>query len=290
VNRVVLYERGAVPRQRQETPSFPEVADAWERLTGEDIHGGRALWVSWFTDASRQVGEYRKGRVLLAGDAAHVHLPIGGQGLSAGVQDAVNLGWKLAAVIRGHAPPGLLDTYHSERHPVGARVLANTLAQRILYLGGDDMQPLREVFGELLDHEDVRRHLVGMVTGLDIHYDMGPGNHRLLGRRVPDEELVCAFGPSAKTSVFEHLHTGRGVLFDLADDPRARTEAQPWSALVDVVTAAPHAVGAHTELEGVSAVLVRPDGYSAWVSQAGASAAGLTDALTRWFGPPRGNR
>src|SRR5262249_51211668 len=133
--RVVVYEHRTGLRGTSQPPTFAEIAAAFDRLTGEDIRGGRPLWVSWFTDLSRQASQYRRGRVLLAGDAAHVHLPIGGQGMSAGVQDAVNLGWKLAAVLRGNAPEGLLDTYHSERHPVGARVVMNTLAQRRLYLG-----------------------------------------------------------------------------------------------------------------------------------------------------------
>ena len=290
VSRVVVYERDAAPRQRQDAPTFTEVADAWERLTGENIHNGKPLWVSWFTDASRQASEYRRGRVLLAGDAAHVHLPIGGQGMSAGVQDAVNLGWKLAAEIHGHAPPELLDTYHSERHPVGARILANTLAQRILYLSGDEMQTLRDVFGELLAYEDVQRHLVGMVTGLDIQYAVGPGDHPLLGRRVPNQELVDGFGQSGKSSTFEQLHTGHGVLFDLANDAESRATAAPWADRVDVVTAAPHAVGARALLDGVDAVLVRPDGYVAWVGYGGSGAEGLVDALTRWFGRPRERR
>src|SRR5262249_37844852 len=140
LNRVVVYERGAALRRSTEPPTFAQVADAWTRLTGEDIHGGRPLWVSWFTDSSRQAAAYRKGRVSRAGAAPHIPMPIGGQGMSAGVQDAVTLGWKLAATIRGTAelpaPPDLLDTYHAERHPVAARVLTNTLAQRYMYLSG----------------------------------------------------------------------------------------------------------------------------------------------------------
>jgi bifunctional hydroxylase/dehydrase len=290
VNRVVVYERAAGLRHTQDPPSFAEVADAWERLTGEDIHGGKPLWVSWFTDSSRQASEYRRGRVFLAGDAAHVHLPIGGQGMSAGVQDAVNLGWKLAAEIHGHAPPELLDTYHSERHPVGGRVLANTLAQRILYLGDDEMQPLRDVFGELLAYEEVQRHLVGMVTGLDIHYDIGAGDHPLLGRRLPDQELVGESGEpgeSGKSSTFAHLHAAHGVLFDLSDDAEVRAVAAPWAGLVDVVTVTPHAVGDGAPLDRVDAALVRPDGYVAWVGSDGSGPAGLSDALTRWFGRPK---
>jgi bifunctional hydroxylase/dehydrase len=284
VNRVVVYERGTGLRHTSDPPTFQQVADAWERLTGEDIHGGRPLWVSWFTDSSRQASEYRRGRVFLAGDAAHVHLPIGGQGMSAGVQDAVNLGWKLGAAIRGHAGPELLDTYHTERHPVGARVLANTLAQRFLYLDGDEMQPLRDVFTELMAYPAVQRCLVGMVTGLDIHYDAGPGDHPLLGRRAPNQELVDG-QPADKTSVFELLHAARGVVLDMADDAGVRAAAAPWADRVDAVTAAPHAVRKGAPLDGVDALLVRPDGYVAWVGSNGAGAAGLPTALARWFGP-----
>jgi bifunctional hydroxylase/dehydrase len=280
VNRVVVYQ-DAARRRGHDAPTFAEVADAWERLTGEDIHGGTSLWVSWFTDASRLASEYRRGRVFLAGDAAHVHLPIGGQGISAGVQDAVNLGWKLAAEIRGYAPSGLLDTYHSERHPVGARVVTNTLAQRILYLSGDEMQPMRDVFAELLGYEAVRRHLVGMVTGLDIHYDVGTGGHSLLGRRLPNIELAGQPGPIC---TFDQMHAARSVLFDLSDDAELRGAAAPWADRVDVVTATPLASGAGGPLAGADAVLARPDGYVAWVGDG--SVDGLADALARWLGQP----
>ena len=280
INRVVVYERATGLRGTSEPPTFPEVADAWERLTGEDIHGATPLWVSFFTDSSRQAAEYRRGRVLVAGDAAHVHLPIGGQGMSAGVQDAVNLGWKLAAEIHGYAPPGLLDTYHSERHPAGARVVANTLAQRIVYLGSDEMDPLRLVLGELLEHDDVKRHLVGMVTGLDIRFDVGPGTHPLLGRRLPDVDLVV--DGAEKSSVYELLHPARGVLLDLSDDADLRFAAAPWADRVDVVTAAPQGDGG-TVLDGADAVLVRPDGYVAWIAPDDEGAA-VTEVLARWFG------
>ncbi|TMQ91581.1 monooxygenase [Actinomadura soli] len=289
VNRVVVYERDAEPGPDRPMPGFDEVAAAWERLTGEDIHDAEPLWISRFTDSSRLAAEYRRGRVFVAGDAAHVHMPIGAQGMSAGVQDAVNLGWKLAAEIHGHAPAGLLDTYHRERHPVGARIVANTLAQRILYLSGDEMEPLRELLGELLVHEPVQRHLVGMVTGLDIRYDVGPGEHPLLGRRLPDRELV---GDSGKTSVHELLRAARGLVLDLAGDPVTRAAAEPWRDRVDIVSAAPHGNGsahgngAGMPLDGTDALLVRPDGYVAWAGTRGSGAKGLPDALARWFGDP----
>jgi bifunctional hydroxylase/dehydrase len=281
VNRVVVYDRDA-GRPGHGPPSFTDVAKAWQRLTGEDIHGGTPLWVSWFTDSSRQASEYRRGRVFIAGDAAHVHMPIGGQGMSAGIQDAVNLGWKLAAAIHGWAPEGLLDSYHGERHPVGGRILANTLAQRILYLGGDEMEPLRAVLAELLAYPDVQRHLVGMVTGLDIRYDVGC-DHPLAGRRVPGVELVTVSGQPGKTSTFEELHAARGVLFDLADSVSLRDAAAGWADRVKVITARPCA---GSPLDDVAALLVRPDGYVAWAARPGQEADGLPGALARWFGPP----
>lgn len=282
VNRVVLYERG-MTRQGDGAPSFDEVAAAWNRLTGEDISGAKPLWTSWTTDASRQAAQYRRGRVFLLGDAAHIHLPVGAQGMSAGVGDAMNLGWKLGAAINGHAPAGLLDTYHSERHPVAARILVNTLAQRILYLSGDEMDPMREVMAELLAYEEVQRLLVGMVTGLDIRYDVGTGDHPLLGRRLPDVELTGDFSPSGKANAFELLHAGRGVVLDLGGDDKLRAAAAPWADRIDVVTTSSRPSGA---LADVEAVLVRPDGYIAWIGSGESGVTGLPDALTRWFGQP----
>ncbi|MEV2196542.1 FAD-dependent monooxygenase [Streptomyces phaeochromogenes] len=278
IDRVGVYERAAGLRNVDEAPSFAEVADAYQRLTGEDIHEANPLWVSWFTDASRQASQYRRGRVLVAGDAAHVHLPQGAQGMSAGIGDAMNLGWKLAAEIHGYAPPGLLDTYHAERHPVGARIIANTLAQRILYLGGEEMQPVRDVFAELLEHESVQRHLAGMVSGLDIHYDVGSSGHPLLGRRLPNRDLVGDFG---EAKAFEWLHTARPVVFDRAGDPRTAAAVAPWRDRVDLVTAQTRAGG-----KGIDGILVRPDGYVVWVSGAGDGPDGLPEALERWFGSP----
>ncbi|MGJ5756572.1 bifunctional hydroxylase/dehydrase [Streptomyces puniciscabiei] len=281
VDRIIVVEHGVPPRRRTRPPEFAEVADAWERLTGEDMHGGTAHWISSFGDATRQVTEYRRGSVLLAGDAAHTHLPVGGQGLSVGVQDAVNLGWKLAAVVRGSAPPDLLDSYHAERHPVGARLLLNTLAQGVLFLSGAEVEPLREVVADLMELPEVRRHLAGMVSGLDIRYDVGPGAHPLLGARIPKRDL---HGPSGATTTIAGLSTGRGVLLDLADDPELRRAAEPWADRVDVVTAAPHRLPDGCPLAGTSAVLLRPDGHVAWADP---GCGPLPDALDRWFGASR---
>ncbi|QFZ21436.1 FAD-dependent monooxygenase [Saccharothrix syringae] len=279
VDRVIICERGVPPTERAEPPTFAEVAAAWQRLTGEDISGGSASWVSSFTDAARQVAHYRRGRVLLAGDAAHIHLPAGGQGLSTGVQDAVNLGWKLAAEVRGTAAPGLLDSYHAERHPVGARLLMNTRAQGVLFLSGEEVEPLREVFAELIAYPDVSRHLAGMVSHLEVAYEVAEGDHPLLGRRLPKRSLTTSSG---ETTTTELLHTGRGVLLDLADDPKVREIAEDWSDRVTCVTAA--VIGAEPDdvAAGTAAVLVRPDGYVAWTSPGGGD---LAVALERWFGP-----
>jgi bifunctional hydroxylase/dehydrase len=278
VTRIVVCERDRPPQRRTEPPSFAEVAAGWQRLTGEDISAGTALWASAFGDACRQVTEYRRGRVLMAGDAAHIHLPAGGQGMNTSIQDAVNLGWKLAAVVRGSAPQSLLDTYHGERHPVGVRLLMNTQAQGLLFLSGDDVQPLRDVLTELLAYDEVSRHLVGMVSGLEIQYDVGTGDHPLLGRRMPRLDLVSETG---STSTTELLHPARGLLLDRTDDAERRRIAAGWADRVDVVTAS-HAVdGTFTTTE---AVLVRPDGHVAWVAPGDT---GLSSALHRWFGPPR---
>ncbi|SFW78368.1 FAD-dependent monooxygenase [Amycolatopsis australiensis] len=281
VDRIIVCERGAPPRRRTGPPDFAEVAAAWQRITGEDIRHGRPVWVSAFGDATRQAAEYRRGRVLLAGDAAHTHLPAGGQGLSFGVQDAVNLGWKLAAQVLGRAPAGLLDTYHAERHPAGVRLLRNTLAQGLLYLSGSDVEPLREVMADLMRLDVVGRHLAGMVSGLDVRYDVGAGEHPLLGRRLPDHDLVRGDG---KIRACELLHPARGVLLDFGADAGLRTAAAGWSDRVDVVTATPYAIEDGSGLAGTDALLVRPDGYVAWAAPG--AAVGLTAALERWFGAP----
>ncbi|MFI9422453.1 FAD-dependent monooxygenase [Streptomyces achromogenes] len=283
IHRIIVCERDNPPRERTGPPPFAEVAAAWQRLTHQDISGATPVWISAFGNAARQVTEYRRGRVLLAGDAAHIHLPAGGQGMNTGIQDAVNLGWKLAAVVRGTAPEALLDTYHTERHPVGRRLLTNTQAQGLLYLSGSEMQPLRDVLAELIAYEDVSRHLAGMISGLDIRYDVGATGHPLPGRRMPHLELVSADGD--KTSTTALLHRARGLLLDLADDPALRRAAAGWADRVDTVTATAHGTAQDQAPHGATAVLVRPDGHVAWVAPGGPGE--LTAALERWFGPSR---
>lgn len=283
IDRIIVCERGTEPGARTQPLAFPEVAAAWQRLTGEDIHAGEPLWVSAFTDATHQAAEYRRGRVLLAGDAAHTHLPAGGQGLSVGVQDSANLGWKLAAVVRGWAPEGLLDSYHRERHPVGERLLMNTQAQGLLYLTGDEnVAPLRKVLAELIAIPEVGRKLSGMVSGFEIRYDVGPGTHPLLGGRMPDQEIVTDTG---KVSSTELLRSGRGVLLDFADSAPLRETAASWAHRVDTVTGAAHAIEPDSPVAGATAVLLRPDGYVAWAAPDDGD--DLPTALQHWFGEPR---
>jgi hypothetical protein len=229
---------------------------------------------------ARQAASYRHDRVLLAGDAAHVHPPQGGQGLNTGVQDAVNLGWKLAQVVNKTSPESLLDTYHAERHPVGARVLHNTMAAVALGSADDRHQALRDTMAELLGMDEPRRRIAGMLSGLDIHYDLGEG-HPLLGRRMPDLDLLTADGP---TRVFSLLHGARPVLLNLGEP--GGFDISPWANRVRFFDAK-HDGGWELpvlgEVAAPAAVLIRPDGHVAWAGE-------LTDpelpqALAIWFGP-----
>jgi hypothetical protein len=247
---------------------------------GRDFGLRSAAWISRFTDLSRQAAAYRAGRVLVAGDAAHVHPPQGGQGLNVGVQDAVNLGWKLAQVVAGTSPEDLLDSYHAERHPVGARVQQNTMAQVALGTPGDRHQALRETVTELLGMDEPRRRFAGMMSGLDVQYDLGEG-HPLVGRRMPDLDLQTASGP---TRAYELLHEARPVLLVLGGTGGA--DLAPWGDRVRLVEASHEGrwelpvVGA---VDAPRAVLIRPDGYVAWTGELTDPL--LPDVLTTWFGP-----
>ena len=194
-------------------PTLRDLSEALVAVYGTDYGIHSPTWISRFTDMTRQAATYRAGRVLLAGDAAHVHSPVGGQGLNTGVQDAVNLGWKLAQVVNRTSPESLLDTYHAERHPVAARVLRNTMAQVALMRPDDRIEALRESVTELLSMDEPRKRFAAMMSGLDIHYDLGEG-HPLLGRRMPDLDLVTADGP---LRVFTLLHDARPVLLNLGE-------------------------------------------------------------------------
>ncbi|MFC5749306.1 FAD-dependent monooxygenase [Actinomadura rugatobispora] len=282
VRRIIVGERGTPPQRRTGPPEFSEVADVWKRVVGSDISMAEPVWVSAFGDAARLVAQYRRGRVLLAGDAAHVHLPAGGQGMNTGIQDAVNLGWKLAAVVRGRAPETLLDTYHDERHEVGRALLSNTRAQSTVLLGGEEAEPLRDVLGDLLASTDAQRMLAARVSGLDITYDVGGGRHPLLGARIPPLRLEHA---GRSTDAGELLRTGRGVLLDLAGNRILRRRARDWADRVDIVTATPRADGTSGALEDTTALLLRPDGHVAWAAPG--TDDDLRTALNRWFGPSR---
>lgn len=265
-------------------PTLDDVREALRAVYGSDFGLHDPTWISRFTDATRQAASYRAGRVLLAGDAAHVHYPAGGQGLSLGVQDAVNLGWKLAQVVHGTSPEALLDTYHAERHPVGARILRHTMALGAMQRRDDRIEALVGVMSELAALDEPRRRLVATSSGLDIHYDLGEG-HPLLGRRMPDLDLETADGPMR---VYELLHEARPVLLNLGTPDALDPNAMP--ARVRVVDA--RYVGAWKlpvlgAVPAPSAVLIRPDGYVCWTGDGGSNG-GLEDALERWFGVPFG--
>lgn len=263
--RVVVPAKG-VAEDRTAVPTLDEFRQRLRAVAGTDfgVHSPRGL--SRFGDATRQAERYRVGRVLLAGDAAHVHPPNGGQGLNLGVQDAFNLGWKLAASVNGWAPEGLLDSYHAERHPVGAQVLANTRAQSTLLGTDPGAAALRELFGRLMDFDEVNAYITGMITAVGVRYDFGEG-HELLGRRMRDVELGCG-------RLYSLLHEGRGLLLD-------RTGALSVAGWADRVD---HVVDGGGEMD-VPAVLLRPDGHVAW---AGEDQRELLGVLPRWFGAAAG--
>ncbi len=263
-------------------PTLHDVSEALIGVYGTDYGIHSPIWISRFTDMTRQAAAYRKARVLLAGDAAHVHSPVGGQGLNTGVQDALNLGWKLAQVVKGVSPDSLLDTYHDERHPVAARVLRNTMAQVALIRPGDArLDALRDTVSDLLSMDEPRKRYAAMMSGLDIHYKLGEG-HPMLGRRMPDLDLVTAERPRR---VFTLLHEAQPVLLNFGEP--GGFDITPWADRVQLVDAD---FGGTWELPVLgnvvapAAVLIRPDGYVAWVGDG--THVGLEDALTRWFGPP----
>ncbi|MBZ9873848.1 FAD-dependent monooxygenase [Mesorhizobium sp. BR1-1-9] len=275
---VVLTERQLIIGGE---PTLDDLREALTLIYGTDFGVHNPTWISRFTDMTRQAAAYRVGRVLLAGDAAHVHPPMGGQGLNIGVQDAVNLGWKLAQVVKRTSPDNLLDSYQAERHPVAARVLRNTMAQVALRRMDDRTKALGDTIAELLDLEEPRKRIAAEMSGLDVRYDLGE-RHPLLGRRMPDLDLLTASGPAR---LFTLLHHARPVLINLGTP--GRLDIKPWANRVQQVDAVYDddwelpVLGA---VAGPDAVLIRPDGYVAWVGSG--SQQGLADALTTWFGPP----
>lgn len=269
---------------RRAEPTLGDLSGALIAVYGSDYGIHSPTWVSRFTDMARQAVSYRAGRVLLGGDAAHVHYPAGGQGLNTGVQDAVNLGWKLAQVIKSVSPDSLLDSYHAERHPVGARVLRNTMAQ-VALLGRVDERTtaLRETVAGFLAMDEPRKHVAAEMNGLGIHYDLGEG-HPLLGRRMPDLDLVTADGP---LRLFTLLHAARPVLLNLGEP--GSVAIAPWADRVRLIDArydGPWELPVLGTVSAPGAVLIRPDGHVAWVGDGDQD--GLAVALTRWFGPPAG--
>ncbi len=277
--RMVLTEQRVGPGAE---PTLRDVSEALIAVYGTDYGIHSPTWISRFTDMTRQAAAYRDRRVLLAGDAAHVHPLVGGQGLNIGVQDAVNLGWKLAQVVKRTSPESLLDTYHAERHPVGARALRNTMAQVTLRRPDDRAKALADIVSEILSMDEPRKRLAAEMSGLDIHYDLGAG-HSLLGRRMPDLDLVTANGP---LRAFTLLRDARPVLLNLGEP--GGFDVTPWTDRVQWIDA--KYVGAWElpvigAVTAPTAVLIRPDGYVAWVGDL--TQPGLADALTTWFGPPR---
>jgi 3-(3-hydroxy-phenyl)propionate hydroxylase len=264
-------------------PTLRDLSEGLIAVYGTDYGIHSPTFISRFTDMTRQAATYRKGRVLLAGDAAHIHSPVGGQGLNIGVQDAVNLGWKLAQVVKRTSPENLLDTYHAERHPIGARVLRNTMAQVALMRVDDRTEALRDTVSELLSMDEPRKRFAAMMSGLGIHYDLGEG-HPLLGRRMPDLDIVAANGP---LRVFQLLHDARPVLLNFGEG--GGVDITPWTdrvQLIDAKYSGAWEIPAIGVVAAPTAVLIRPDGYVAWVGEH--TQVGLVDALTIWFGPPTG--
>ncbi len=274
--RVVLIEERV---KQGDEPSLDELREALVAVYGTDFGVHDVSWLSRFTDATRQAASYRAGRVLLAGDAAHVHSPAGGQGLNIGVQDAVNLGWKLAQVVHGTSPEALLDTYQTERHPIAARVLELTMAATALGRGDARTNALRKTVADLLGMDEPRKRYAGMLSGLDVRYELGAG-HALLGRRMPDLDVLTDDGPRR---VFTLLHSARPVLLDFG---KSNLDIAPWSSRVRHVAARYEGsweLPAIGSVPAPAAVLIRPDGHVAWAGDG--TDHGLRDALTTWFGP-----
>ncbi len=276
--RVVTAERQPAPTGE---PTLAVLSRNLTETFGTDFGVRRPTWISRFTDATRQAADYRRGRVLLAGDAAHIHSPAGGQGIGLGIQDAVNLGWKLVQAVEGRAAEGLLDTYQAERHPAAARALEYSQAMSALQRQDPGVTAVRDLLDELVGMDEPRRHVGARVAGLDVHYDLGAG-HPLLGRRMPDLDLVCDDGVRR---VYSLLHAARPVLVDLGQP--GSLDLGPWADRVHRVRASytrPWELPVVGAVDPPAAVLVRPDGHVAWVGDGTGS--GLAEALAAWCGRP----
>ena len=273
---IVVTEQQLVPATE---PTLAELREALTAVYGTDFRAHDPRWISRFTDATRQAAAYRSGRVLLAGDAAHIHPPTGGQGIGLGVQDAVNLGWKLAQVVQGVSPDGLLKSYQAERHPATARVLKSVMSQALLQRGDARTEAMRNTVSDLLSFEGPRAQLAGLLSGLDVRYNLGDG-HPLLGRRMPDLDLTTAHGPRR---VFDLLHAARPVLLNLGEPDSI--DVTPWKDRVQCIDAG-HTGAWELPVIGTVmapvAVLIRPDGHVAWVGDG--TQTGLGESLTTWFG------
>jgi 3-(3-hydroxy-phenyl)propionate hydroxylase len=280
--RAMVTERELGPATE---PTLADLSHGLRIVYGTDFGIHSPTWISRFTDATRQAADYRDRRVLLAGDAAHIHHPAGGQGIGLGIQDAMNLGWKLAQAVKGSSPDSLLDTYHRERHPADARALRHSMTQSVLQRPDPRIEALRDLMAELMEMEEPRRHVAGLASGLDVRYDLGDG-HPLLGRRMPDLDLLTA---DRRLRVFSLLHDARGVLVNLAAPNRI--DLGRWVDRVRLVEASFAGVWELPVVGAVpapAAVLIRPDGHVAWVGDGNQS--GLEDALTEWFGVPVGQQ
>jgi 3-(3-hydroxy-phenyl)propionate hydroxylase len=275
--RVVTTEQQLGPAAE---PTLTELSEALTAVYGADFGVHNPTWISRFTDATRQAAAYRSGRLLLAGDAAHIHYPAGGQGIGLGIQDAVNLGWKLAQVVKGISPESLLDTYHTERHPAAARALRHSMAQTVLQRHDPRTIALGEIIDGLMSMDQPRTQVAALIHGLDVAYDLGPG-HPLMGRRMPDLDIDTTAG---RTRIFPLLHKAKPVLLNLGAP--GQIDITPWAdrvSLVDARFTGVWELPVLGEVPAPSAVLIRPDGHVAWLEQG--TDAGLNDALAFWFGP-----
>jgi 2-polyprenyl-6-methoxyphenol hydroxylase-like FAD-dependent oxidoreductase len=286
ISRVVAIDFSGPRAGREAGTTLDELSTTIRQILGFDVPMAEPLWLSPFSDVSRLAASYRRDRVFLAGDAAHVHFPVGGPGLNIGLQDAVNLGWKLAAQVLGWAPPGLLDTYEAERRPVAEQVLRNTRAQLALMRTDEGIDPLRDLFGELMELDQVRHLLTEMASGFHVRYEL-PGRQpaSLIGRFAPDLVLHT---PDGRRRLAELLHTGRPVLLILGDHPALAAELDGRRTLVDVVTAR------CDDRKDIEAMLIRPDGYTAWAMSTDDDPSGgrhdLRAALRGLIGEPAGRK